>query len=79
MASTVRSAELAAQLSLEENMRRIRQSFMILIAFAFVLNGWGLLQHLALIPSHDGFIAAVLIAKKAKSKQAHGAPLRETM
>ena len=49
MASTVRSAELAAQLSLEENMRRIRQSFMILIAFAFVLNGWGLLQHLALI------------------------------
>jgi hypothetical protein len=43
-------------------MRRIRHSFMILIAIAFVLNGWGLLQHLSMIPSHDGFIAAVLIA-----------------
>ena len=43
-------------------MRRIRHSFMILIGIAFVLNGWGLLQHLALLPSIDGFIAAVLIA-----------------
>ena len=50
------------QLGLEENMRRIRHSFMILIAIAFVLNGWGLLQHLTILPSHDGFIAAVLIA-----------------
>src|SRR5688572_10213554 len=48
--------------ALEGNMRRIRHSFMILIAIAFVLNGWGLLQHLSMIPSHDGFIAAVLIA-----------------
>jgi hypothetical protein len=62
MASAVRSAGVAAQLSLEENMRRIRLSFMILIAIAFVLNGWGLLQHLSMLPSHDGFIAAVLIA-----------------
>jgi hypothetical protein len=35
---------------------------MILIAIAFVLNGWGLLQHLSILPSHAGFIAAVLIA-----------------
>ena len=43
-------------------MRRIRHSFMILIAIAFVLNGWGLLQHLSMVPSHGGFIAAALIA-----------------
>ena len=43
-------------------MKRIRHSFMILIAIAFILNGWGLLQQLSILPSHDGFIAAVLIA-----------------
>ena len=43
-------------------MRRIRHSFIILIAIAFILNGWGLLQHLSVLPSHDGLIAAVLIA-----------------
>ena len=42
-------------------MRRMRLSFIILIAIAFVLNGWGLLQHLSMVPSHDGFIAAALI------------------
>ena len=43
-------------------MRRIRHSFMILITIEFVLNGWGLLQHLSLLPLHAGFISAVLIA-----------------
>ena len=43
-------------------MKRIRFSFMILIAIAFVLNGWGLLQNLSMTTAHAGFIAAVLIA-----------------
>jgi hypothetical protein len=43
-------------------MTRIRISYLIVIAVSFVLNGWAVLQHLALLPADDGFIAAVLLA-----------------
>lgn len=43
-------------------MRRIRLSYLALVAISFVLNGWALLQHLSMVPAHDGFIAAIFLA-----------------
>jgi hypothetical protein len=43
-------------------MKGLRTSYVAAILIAFCLNGWALLQHLAVVPGHDGFIAAVLIA-----------------
>jgi hypothetical protein len=43
-------------------MRKIRTSYLVAVMLAFALNGWALLQHLSIVPRHDGFIAAVLLA-----------------
>lgn len=42
-------------------MSRIRIGYLTVVALSFVLNGWALLQHLAMVPAHEGFIAAVLL------------------
>lgn len=42
-------------------MTRIRIGYLTIVALAVVLNGWALLQHLSMVPGHDGFIAAVLL------------------
>jgi hypothetical protein len=42
-------------------MRRVRIGYLTIVALSVVLNGWALLQHLAMLPAHDGFIAAVLL------------------
>ncbi|MFN3623555.1 MAG: hypothetical protein ACK4TP_05770 [Hyphomicrobium sp.] len=42
-------------------MRRLRIGYAVIVALSCILNGWALLQHLSILPAHDGFIAAVLI------------------
>jgi len=39
----------------------MRLGYAVIVLLSFALNGLALLQHLALVPSHEGFIAAVLI------------------
>jgi hypothetical protein len=43
-------------------MRKFRTSYLVAVLVTFVLNGWALMQLLAIVPRHDGFIAAVLVA-----------------
>jgi len=43
-------------------MSRIRSAYIAVVSLSALLNGWALLQHLSIVPAHDGFIAAVLIA-----------------
>lgn len=42
-------------------MRGLRMSYLAVVTIAFVLNGWALMQHLSMVPAHDGFIAAALV------------------
>lgn len=45
----------------EEDMRRMRISYVVAVALVWWLNGWALLQHAALVPEIDGLIAGTLL------------------
>jgi hypothetical protein len=42
-------------------MRGIRTSYLAAVTVVWCLNGWALLQHLAIVPAIDGFVAATLL------------------
>ena len=49
----------------EEAMSRIRISYVIAVLLVWCINGYAFLQHLAVLPEINGFIAAALLVNMA--------------
>jgi hypothetical protein len=45
----------------EVEMQKLRFSYLIAIVLVWFINGYALLQHLAVVPEIDGFVAAALL------------------